>query len=145
MIAETLLKAEPPRVTPRLLDAMRAWEDWLNSGSAPTPGVGGLCSAERMAEAGKQSEHGPTTNLWDEVRDVSIAVRVDDSFHKMALQQQVCIRTRFLWSAWTPLVRARHTPWAQVRQVEAEHAKLPESVYERVLASAINELERACG
>ena len=136
------LQKDRPHVSDRLVDAMRAWEDWLNSGSSPTPSMGALGSVEGRASSGKESildDH-----IWEEVRSVGQGVRVDDAFRKLAPTQQVCCRTHFLWSAWTPLIRARLTPWSEVRKVEAEHAAMPEAVYERVLINTIAEMERAC-
>lgn len=138
------LQKDRPHVSERLVDAMREWENWLNSGSSPAPSAGGeLCSVERLASSGKDSSL--QDHIWEEVRSVGQGVRVDDAFRKLAPTQQVCCRTHFLWSAWTPLIRARLTPWSEVRKVEAEHAAMPEAVYERVLINTIAEMERACG
>ena len=35
--------------------------------------------------------------------------------------------------------------WREFRTIEAEHAALPEQVYERALINSIAEMERACG
>lgn len=132
-----------PEVSDRLVDAMRAWEDWLNSGGSPVPGRGALGSIEWRAASGRWSKLGG--NIWEELSDPTLGVRVDDSFRKLAPQQQVCMRTHFLWSAWRPEVRQVFTPWPEIRKIEAEHAALPDQVYERVLINAIAEMERACG
>lgn len=132
-----------PAVSAALIDAMRAWEDWLNSGGSPMPRGGSLGSVEGRAASGKQT--GARVDIWDDPIDPTKGVRVDDAFRKLAPAQQVCMRTHFLWSAWSPAVAEVYTPWAEIRQVEAEHAALPPEVYERVLVNAIAEMERACG
>lgn len=132
-----------PDVSARLVDAMRALEDYWNSGSSPIRYGVNLASAERMAPSGKQTGYGGS--IWEDVRDPYRGVVVDDAFRKLAPVQQVCIRTHFFWSAWTPLYTARETDWPEVRVIEAEHAALPVLVYQRALVNAIAEMERACG
>lgn len=137
-------KVTRPVVSDNLIDCLRALDDFWNSGSNPLPGASVLASAERMAKSGKESSLRDEA-IWDDVRDPYRGVRVDDAFRKLAPVQQVCIRTHFFWSAATPLAGIRYVDWHEFRALEAEHAALPEQVYERALINSISEMERACG
>ena len=136
-------KVTRPVVSNNLIDCLRALDDFWNSGSNPLPGASVLASAERMAKSGKESSLRDEA-IWDDVRDPYRGVRVDDAFRKLAPVQQVCIRTHFFWSAATPLAGIRYVDWREFRKIEAEHAALPEQVYERALINSIAEMERAC-
>jgi len=135
--------SERPYVSESLKSAMRELEDFWNSGGSPLPKASGLGSLESRAASGRYRNR-TGASIWEEVKDPYGGVKYEDAFKKLTQQQQVCIRTHFFWSAWTPLCTQRETPWSEVLAEESSHAAMSGALYETTLKSAIAEMERAC-
>ena len=133
---------ERPHVSETLKQAMRALEDFWNSGANPVFRSSGIGSLESRAASGRNTARPEL--IWENVKDPYGGVTVNDAFEKLQQGQQTCIRTHFFWSAWSPLYRLRETLWASVLFIEADHAAMTEPHYESVLKSAIAEMERSC-
>lgn len=131
-----------PQVSDTLTAAMRALEDFWNSGANPVYSASGIGSLESRAASGRNTAR--TELIWENIKDPYGGVKVNDAFEKLQQGQQTCVRTHFFWSVWSPLYRERATPWAEVLLIESDHAVMTAPVYETTLKSAIAEMERAC-
>jgi len=129
---------ERPHISDNLINALQAWEAYLNSGKYPGPERVTLGSLESNCESGKYNREAV---IHDE-GNINLGQILDAAFEALPMTQRVCIRVHVLYSWCSPLT-GLFCDWTRERKNESAKAGMDQEKYETNLIAAIAELERA--
>ena len=129
-----------PVISNELLEALRAWELYLHSGSSPAPRDVELASFERNAGSSRCVD-----DEYDDppVFDPVLGELLNASYLQLSKWERDAVNTHVLWSCWSPLCGLT-TDWNEQREHEARRAKQDPERYDINLNAGLASMENAC-